>query len=241
MAAEVAEVPGVGPRRAEQLAAQGVTSRAELMAERGRLELPSPTRRFLGYDLCRAIPAATAKAVLSELRRRLAFGEGRYQVWVVGSARRERPVLKDLDLLVVAPPEVVLARGPSFLSTSVLAPAVRGDRAELVDTFAGGPRRRTLLLAWRPPATGERQLFGLDLFAATPAELPYALYHYTGSQAYNVRSRMAAKRRGWRLNQYGLFVGETCARAPGSEKIRTEAALAKFLGLTPRPPCERNR
>lgn len=232
-AAELAEVPGIGPKRAALLAAQGVRSRAELVDAPG---LPFETRLFLRYGICRAIPAETGEAVLAELRRRLVFRSGvRHQALVVGSARRERPVFKDLDLLAVVPTAQAL---PGFLASAALSPPKPGDRASVAAEFSSGDRRRTLVVSWRGKGGGN---YAVDLFAATLAERPYALYHLTGSHDYNVRSRMAAKRRGWRLNQYGLWCGESDRRVPGSEKIRTEADLARFLGLTPRPPRARER
>jgi DNA polymerase (family 10) len=77
------------------------------------------------------------------------------------------------------------------------------------------------------------------VFRTTPRELPFALFHYTGPAAYNVRTRAHAKRLGFRLNQYGLFGRGTGRRARGSIGLRTEAQIARRLGLTARPPRDR--
>jgi DNA polymerase (family 10) len=83
---------------------------------------------------------------------------------------------------------------------------------------------------------GPRGNYRADLFLATRAERPYALFHYTGPASYNVRVRAHAKRLGFRLNQYGLFERATGRRAPA---VRSEAGLARRLGLAARPPGAR--
>ena len=85
-----------------------------------------------------------------------------------------------------------------------------------------------------------RTNYCVDLFLAYDDEMPYALLHHTGSHRYNIRIRAHAKNRGWRLNQYGLFIAETARRVRGSRQLTTEGDLARFLGVTPRPPHLRN-
>jgi DNA polymerase/3'-5' exonuclease PolX len=80
----------------------------------------------------------------------------------------------------------------------------------------------------------------LDLFLATPAELPFALFHLTSPRAYVIRIRAFAKKvRGWKLTQYGLFYADSGRRVRGSSRIRTQEQLAAFLGVTWRPPAAR--
>ncbi len=196
-----------------------------------------PPRRAV----CRAIPAATAAAVLAELQRRLVFARAdgravRPQLVPVGGARRGSASLKDLDVLVVVPSLLAL---PGLLASGALRPPRPGDRAAVAETVSGGDRRRTLVLSWRTAARAKPVFFSVDLFAATAAEKAFALLHLTGPQAYNVRIRRHAKNRGWKLSQYGLFVRGTDTRVRGSAGIRTERALAKFLGVTFRLPADR--
>jgi DNA polymerase (family 10) len=61
-------------------------------------------------------------------------------------------------------------------------------------------------------------------------EFPYALHHFTGSKEHNTQLRQRAKDRGFKLNEYGLFDGET--RIP----CQDETALFKALGLPFIPP-----
>ncbi|HVE13100.1 MAG TPA: hypothetical protein VNI01_06880 [Elusimicrobiota bacterium] len=186
------------------------------------------------------LPLGDALAACAELERRLVFvPQGppfpapAARVVRVGSVRRRAPEVGDLDLLVVLP-RAWEPRIGEVLAAARFAPRRRGDRLALGATLAVGARQRRLACR-----VGGRAI-SVDLFAATRAERPFALFHLTGPREYNIRTRAAAKRRGWRLNQYGLFRrAPPGAPVPGAERIRTEKDLALFLGLQPRAPAAR--
>jgi DNA polymerase (family 10) len=234
-AARLAKLLGLGAAGralAARLAAEGVRGRRGLL---GRLEeLPREARAAVRHRPLRRIKKEEAAAQSAELARRLRFGRPprRAEVTPVGSVRRGEPESGDLDFLVVAP-----RPPPEFLAGASLAPPRRGESLELAEAYAGGPRRRGLIVRGR--WGGRARAYRVDLFLAKPAERPFALFHFTGPAGYNVRVRAHAKRRGLRLNQYGLFEGATARRARGAGALRSEAALARRLGLTPRPPGAR--
>ena len=172
----------------------------------------------------------------------IAGGAGRprghvLRVTPVGSVRRRAARSKDLDLLVRVPARLE-ARLDRVLADVRLGRRRAGDRVEALLHREGGPRRRALTALGRTPG-GRARRYRVDLFAATGAEWPFALFHYTGDSAYNIRTRAHAKARGWRLNQYGLFVAGTDRRARGSAAVRSERDLAGALGVTYRPPHAR--
>ena len=181
-----------------------------------------PARKTIGL--------ATARAIAQELRRRLEFrplrplrpakgpGAVRAASHLVGSARRGAPRSADVDLVVVVPP----GRALSEL-------ALRGRGRAALGRASGGERHRIVAARW-----GSRRVT-LDIFATAARELPFALFHWTGPAAYNVRTRALARRRGWRLNQYGLF--DAAGRRVG--RARTERDVARLLGVSWRRPEDR--
>lgn len=174
----------------------------------------------------RNVPLATAEALARALRREVARLGLRSRV--VGSVRRGASRVGDVDILVVGEPVgEVLGRVVERLRDNG-----RGRPALVGST--GGDRRRRATVRWRG------RLYAVDFFAATPDELPWAMFHLTGSHDYNVRVRAHAKRKGWRLNQYGLFL-PSGRRVPGSAAARTERDVARLLGVSYRPPSDRER
>jgi len=237
---------GQGAALARALAREGVRTRADLKKPAVLARLPRESQASVLYSPARNAPLAAAEAVAAEVRRRLVFDftpEGdprplRFEVLPVGSVRRQAPRVKDIDFLVVVPAEHE-ARLDRALAAAALRPPRAGDRVEIADTYAAGARRRSLIL--RRGAPGARPTcYRSDLFLTTAEEKAFALFHYTGSSAYNIRTRAHAKRQGWLLNQYGVFDAGTGQRVRGSSAIRTERDLARFLGVTYHPPRERD-
>jgi DNA polymerase/3'-5' exonuclease PolX len=221
-----------GRELAGYLARRGVRTRADLRRPEVLAQLPRAAQAGVLYAPVR-VPRAAAEAVAEELARRLIAGRTPLKPVAVGSARRGALFSKDLDFLVVT-------RSEGALAAATLRPPVAGDRATIVTTYASGPRKRSIILRWDgQPGTRARH-FRVDLFAATDAERPFALFHYTGSAGYNIRVRAHAKKQKLRLNQYGIFAANN-RPAPGSEAIRTERDLAAFLGITYREPADRTR
>jgi DNA polymerase/3'-5' exonuclease PolX len=243
------EVPGIGAALAAKLGRRGITTRAQLRAVID--ELPREAQAHLRYNVSRAIPSTVAAAVTDELKARLSFDgptgrRRRYPTIAVGSVRRSAPRSKDLDVLVVVPDEGAV-RG--LLASAELADRRgKADTLTPVESYAAGDRRRSFIVR-RAPKGGRAKYYAVDLFLATEEEKPFALFHFTGGRDYNIRVRAHAKRAGCILNQYGLFCANASRaarskngkrrRAPGSKAIKTERDLARFLGVTYRPPKER--
>lgn len=175
----------------------------------------------------KTVRLATARAVARDLSRRLVFvpvcgRPQRARVYLVGSARRGAPRGADVDLLVVVPPGRALSRlmlrsRSRAAAFKPLGPATGGEHHRVVKMRRG------------------RRVVTLDLFATTRRDLPFALFHWTGPAAYNVRTRAHARRRGLLLNQYGLF--DAAGRRVG--RARTERDVARLLGVSWRRPADR--
>lgn len=252
-----------GAALARTLAREGARTRADLKKPAVLARLPRAAQASVLYRPARDVPLAEAEAVTAEVRRRLILSvpgvararhspkrrraprKRRAAVAVVGSVRRRAPRVKDLDFLVFSPPGLLPAARGRLLASAALRPSRAGDRLAIADTYASGARHRALIL--RDATRG--RCYRADFFLVRPAEKPFALFHYTGSQAYNVRTRALAKKKGWLLNQYGLFDasagpgasrrGEALRPARGSAAIRTERDLARYLGVSYREPPDR--
>ena len=218
-------LPGLSARQAAGLRARGIRTRRQLLAVVD--ELPAAARAYLTHQPKMCVPLAEADDVVKKVIGSLRFN-GRTlsarQALAVGSIRRRKPRIKDLDVLIIAPREW----------RDVLANLRVGNSAvRVLDSYTSGDRRRSLIVR---TAGGK---YKVDLFLARHSERAFALYHHTGSRRYNIRIRAHAKSRGWKLNQYGLFSARTGKPVAGSGSVRTEEQLAALLGVTYRRPVDR--
>ncbi|HHY39093.1 MAG TPA: DNA polymerase/3'-5' exonuclease PolX, partial [Clostridia bacterium] len=129
---------------------------------------------------------------------------------VAGSVRRRKETVGDVDIVVASvKPDAVMERFVGL--NGVREVIVRGETKTSV-VFAG--------------------LGQVDLRAVAPDQYPAALQYFTGSKNHNVRLRGIAKQIGYKLNEYGLFKGDS----DRSEHLEDEAAIYAKLGLGYIPP-----
>lgn len=135
----------------------------------------------------------------------------------VGSLRRRRARVGDIDLLTTLPSdEVDIAKVLARASGKMLA------------EYAKGPFRRSGIVSV-PNEKGRDEKVPLDVFHAPPAEWGTALLHYTGNAAFNVLVRAQARRRGYSMSQHGLRELATGRmRRYASEREALEAAGVRW-------------
>lgn len=194
---------------------QGGKARCECLGFRYRQEcrhILDPDVR----DLCaqHAPPRRTfAEAMAVATTLALALQPVVAHVEVVGSLRRQRQDVKDIDLIFV--PGGWSVAQVTALFRSFGAPVHHGETMGAIVL----PDPRGGLAA---------QLWPVE----DPQVLGAALLHYTGPREYNISIRIRANRRGWHLSQYGLVDRQTGRLIAG----RTEEEVLAALDLPWLPP-----
>jgi DNA polymerase (family 10) len=145
----------------------------------------------------------SARDLAQPLAERLSRVAGVDAVTIAGSYRRRRGTVGDLDLLVAC-------------RDGEAAMGALADHGSVDEVLSRGATRSSMRLA------GGLQV---DVRAVDPAHWGAAMLYFTGSQAHNVRLRQRALDRGYKLNEYALWAGETIAASA------TEAAIYRELGL----------
>jgi DNA polymerase (family 10) len=218
---ELLSVPGLGPKTTGLLwKSLGVKSLSGLKrALRGRKILTLPG---IGPKKVEVIEAGlrayesrsgrltlggilpTALSVLDALRAL----PGVETADLAGSVRRWRETIGDVDVLVAsrAPARVIRAFTALPMVSEVLAAGTTKASVRVADALQ------------------------IDLRVVSPSAYGAALMYFTGSKDHNVRLRGLAQDKGFKLNEYGLFKGETALAA------RTEEAVYRRLGLPFIPP-----
>jgi DNA polymerase (family 10) len=177
----------------------GMKEKKEAKIRRGLELRRQAERRFL-------LPEAQAAAnrLESYLREK-----GAAEVVPVGSYRRRRETVGDLDLIVVGD---AVTLGEAFVAFP-----------EVEEILVHGEAKTSVVLA-----SGLQ----VDLRPFARDSLGAALQYFTGSKAHNVALRERAVRRGLKLNEYGVFVVETGEKVAGA----TEEDVYAALGLAWIPP-----
>ncbi len=174
-------------------------------ALRGRLEaaLARPAS-----EAARRLPLSQAAQYAEPLRDFLAAVPGVERAEIVGSYRRGRDTVGDLDVLLCA-----------------------GDAADPIAALRGYADLGALNASGRTKAAGVlRNGLAFDLRVVAAESFGAALQYFTGSKEHGIRLRQIAHARGLKLSEYGLFRGKQ--RLAG----RREEDVYAALGLAWVPP-----
>jgi DNA polymerase (family 10) len=216
-------IPGLGPHKAKAVYdALGIASIGELAYacnENRLVDLPGfgektqknilagikQLERHSGRFLY-PFALAEAEALVAKLEK-----SGKViRLSIGGSIRRRKETVKDIDILASTnDPEAVMEL---FCKLS-----------EVEQVVGSGGTKSSVIL---------KSGIAADLRAVTDRQYPYALHHFTGSAEHNVQMRGLAKKLGLKMNEYGLFKGE-------SEELvdcKDEVEIFKALGLSYIPP-----
>jgi DNA polymerase (family 10) len=215
--AELVALPGLGPKRVKALHEALAIETLEDLARAARA---GKIRALPGFG------AATEQKILQEIQRRaerqkrpmLAVAErlaeplldylkavkGVRRAIIAGSYRRRQETVGDIDILVTC------ARGSPVIDHFVAYEGVD-------DVIAKGDTRSTVVL---------RGGLQVDLRVVPDVSYGAALHYFTGSKAHNIAVRTMAVRKGLKLNEYGVFRGDTRIAGRSEEEIFAQVGLA---------------
>ena len=221
---ELLTVPCLGPYRVENLFHHGIHSPADLkdaVREHKVAGLPgfgTKSEEVIGQSLglpkphgdrkSRGKVLPTANKVLQYLKR-LKEVE---RVELVGSLRRKEKTVGDIDLL-----------------------AVTGKPQAVMEAFRAMPDIGKVVL--QGPKKSEVRLkngLQVDFRVFQPESFGAAMIYFTGNKQHNIELRKIALRKGWKLNEYGLF--DRKGKFLAGE---TEEGIYRELGFKLIPPEKR--
>jgi len=134
---------------------------------------------------------------------------------VCGSYRRGREDPGDLDIVVILNEDWTLPAIVGVLETSGLYTAVNWLGEKKTQIVVDGIK--------------------VDIKVSTPEGLGAALLYFTGPSGYNIGMRRAAKSRGMKLNEYGIWDRDTNTYLGGA----TEEEIYEIMDKTFKPPEKR--
>jgi DNA polymerase (family 10) len=219
----ILRVPGVGPKTAKLLHdRRNVKSLEDLEAlARGKklaglpgiqekteenilkgIELLKKGRER--FPLGKVLPLA--RNLVELLREAVPHGK----IELAGSIRRWKETIKDIDVLATA-------KNPDAIAKAFVRLPVVGEVLE---------RGTTKCSILTPEG------IQVDLRVVEEDSFGAALQYFTGAKAHNIKLREMASRRGWKINEYGLFRESDDKRIAGKD----EEGIYSALGLPFIPP-----
>jgi NAD-dependent DNA ligase/DNA polymerase/3'-5' exonuclease PolX len=222
------EIYGVGPKKAAELVAQGMTTIAQL---RKNPQLLNATQKMgLQYyeDILERIPRQEIDEY-NGVFHKVADGISGVQYEIVGSYRRMAASSGDIDVIITAPDASTFDQ---FLDTLI--------KMGVIEVVLSRGKSKCLVIASLPSHRGRRGGFvyrRVDFLFTTRTEYPFSILYFTGSKGFNVVMRNRALSLGYSMNEHGLTVKGT--GAPISQTFSNEQDIFAFLGMEYKRPEER--
>jgi DNA polymerase (family 10) len=207
---ELARVEGLGPKSVKTLYQKlGVKNLKELeaAAKAGKIAAlegfgrKSEEKILANIGFAKTVnvraPLWVVMPVVRALEEKLKSAARVEKISVAGSVRRQKETIGDIDLLVASKkPSAVMEKFTTL--------------PEVIRVIAKGETKSSVKL---------KSEMNVDLRVVPPESYGAALNYFTGSKEHNVALRQMAISKGWKLNEYGLFKGETMIAGKSEEEI----------------------
>lgn len=187
------------------------------------------------------IPYNEATNIIKDFKLRARFCPSnkciRLKIIVAGSYRRKKDTLKDIDLIIIYPKKYAQYKDDILKSIKLNDSKLTNKQIRSIipnPKMQGEMHSQFKVILYNPPKVD----ILLDLFLIPEESLPFALFHYTGSKQFNIRTRAYVKKMGMLLNQYGLYNSKTGKKI--NTDIKTERDLFNYLNITYKSPKQRS-
>lgn len=208
---ELINVIGIGKTKAEELIKMGLTTIKQLSQKKWKPHLNSGTILLIKKNPLRKIPHKTIKKLE---KRFTSFNTNK--VKLVGGFIRKKPFSKDIDVMIVSDKKNIITEYIKYLKT----------KFSEVHVYAKGTDKASLILQYC------EQYLKIDIFSS-PVKYQHAMLLYAiGSKNSNIKMRNLAKRKGYILNQYGLFkLNEYNKKSSEPMPVKSEKDFYKILDI----------
>jgi DNA ligase (NAD+) len=225
----LSDVYGVGPKKAKELVAKGITSIAQLR-ERQNEVLNDVQKVGLKYyeDIQEKIPrkeideyATVFQTAYDTINRQI---EMKYEI--VGSYRRGATASGDIDVIITAKDATAFSKWiDELLGTKII-----------IEVLSRGKSKCLVITRLKEGNLARR----VDFLYTTPEEYPFAVLYFTGSKGFNATMRGFALTKGLSLNEHGLSkMVDKKKEEKLSLNIVDERGIFNYLGLVYKEPNER--
>lgn len=224
----LADVYGIGPKKAKELVEKGITS-IEQLRENQQL-LNDVQKMGLAYyeDIMKRIPRAEIQQyekVFEADFNKVSTPKSRFEI--VGSYRRGAQQSGDIDVIITSEtPSVFINFIDELIKENVI-----------LKILSRGPTK-CLVIAKLPSSETARRV---DFLYTSLEEFPFAILYFTGSKIFNTVMRHQALQMGLTMNEHGLYT--LIDGKKKGEKVdwtfKDEKDIFDYLNIEYKTPVER--
>jgi NAD-dependent DNA ligase len=229
----LADVYGIGPKKAKELVDKGITSISQLRENQG--ELNDVQRVGLQYyeQILERIPRSEIeeyKVVFNNAFERMALSNSNQdetaKFEIVGSYRRGAVNSGDIDVIITGDSVTIYK---NFIDELI--------KQKVITNVLSRGLSKTLVIAKLP---GKEVARRVDFLYSPPDEFPFAILYFTGSKAFNTVMRHKALEMGYTLNEHGFSKMDNKVKGQKVEQsFADEKSIFDFLKMVYKTPIER--
>jgi len=223
----LAEVYGIGPKKAKELVDNGITSIAQLRENQQMLNDIQKVGLRYYEDVLKRIPRSEIeeyKSIFESDFKKVSTGDSKFEI--VGSYRRGAQSSGDIDVIITSDsPKVFI----NFIDELI-------KKKIILEILSRGPTK-CLVMAKIPSSDSVRRV---DFLYTGLEEFPFAILYFTGSKIFNTVMRHIALEKGYTMNEHGINKMEGKKKGDKvSHHFASEKDIFDFLGLEYKAPTER--
>ena len=225
----LAEIYGIGPKKAKELVDNGITSIEELRQNQDQLNDIQKVGLRYYEDVLKRIPRSEIeeyKVIFESDFAKISTPKSRFEI--VGSYRRGAQSSGDIDVIITSDNSGIFVKFIDILVKQKI----------ILDILSRGPTK-CLVMAKIPSSTTVRRV---DFLYTSPEEYPFSVLYFTGSKIFNTVMRHQALQMGLTMNEHGLYHLIDNGKKKG-EKVKhtftTEKDIFDYLHIEYKSPEER--
>ena len=223
----LADVYGIGPKKAKELVDNGITSIAQLRENQQMLNDIQKVGLRYYEDVLKRIPRSEIedyKKIFESDFKKVATSDSKFEI--VGSYRRGAQNSGDIDMIITSDsPKVFI----NFIDELI-------KKKLILEVLSRGPTK-CLVMAKIPSSDSVRRV---DFLYTGLEEFPFAILYFTGSKIFNTVMRHIALEKGYTMNEHGINNMEGKKKGDKvAHRFKTEEDIFDFLGLEYKAPTER--
>jgi DNA ligase (NAD+) len=188
----LADIYGVGPKKAAELVASGITSIDALRQNQDKLNNVQKIGLHYYEDILKRIPRSEIdeyETIFNKVFQQVATPHSKFEI--VGSYRRGVQTSGDIDMIITADKPVVFI---AFIDLLI-------KHKIIIEVLSKGPTK-CLVIAKIPSSSTYRRV---DFLYSTQSEYPFSVLYFTGSKMFNTVMRGHALKKGFTMNEHGLY------------------------------------